>query len=197
MLKPRNATKCANGGTSEATTVLKGQSINNDLLTCFFTNPNTNIADVISATYAGPPLISSDIYDSPRFGYVPVLKVQPANGGSKKYQIIDFRACFITDQAPSFVKGDGPGSASNGVTTDNNGVASVQVIFLNGNALPIPPVEERHRELRGLRTQGPDPGELTSSEAPPHPQPSSAAPLVRRGCRGRCVAVAVTAQPDV
>ncbi len=35
----------------------------------------------------------------------------------------------------------GPGAVSNGVTTDNNGIASVQVIFLNGNALPIPPVK--------------------------------------------------------
>jgi hypothetical protein len=144
-LKPAGLTKCANGYTTEATTVQYTQSINNDVLTCFFTDPTTNIADVIDPAYAGPPLISSDIYDSPRFGYVPVLQVQPANGGSAKYQIIDFRACFITDQPPSAIKGDGPSSTSgnsiNGITTDNNGVKSVQVIFLNGNALPNPPVK--------------------------------------------------------
>ncbi len=39
------------------------------------------------------------------------------------------------------MKGDGPGSTANGVTTDNNGVASIQVIFLNANALPTPPVK--------------------------------------------------------
>ncbi len=30
LLKPNGKTKCANGGTTEATTVLKGQTINND-----------------------------------------------------------------------------------------------------------------------------------------------------------------------
>lgn len=140
-LKPAGLTTCGPGGTSEATTVIKGQTVNNDVLTCFFTDATTNIADVANSTYAGPPVFSSAIYDSPRFGYVPVLPVQPANGGSKKYQIIDFRACFITDQPPSAVKGDGPGSTANGITTDTNGVHSVQVIFLNAKSLPIPPVK--------------------------------------------------------
>ena len=86
-------------------------------------------------------MISDTIYDSPRFGYVPVLTVQPANGGSNKYQIIDFRACFITDQPASAVKGDACRIATNGIVTDNNGVHSVEVIFLNPNALPNPPVK--------------------------------------------------------
>jgi len=141
LLKPDNgATKCANGGTSEATTVVLGQSINNDTLTCFFLSSTTHVADVDSSTYSGGPLISDAIYSSPRFAYVPVLKVQPANGGSNKYQIIDFRACFITDQPGSAVKGDAP-SATNGIITDNNGVSSVEVVFLNPNALPNPPVK--------------------------------------------------------
>jgi hypothetical protein len=98
------------------------------------------VSDVDYAGYSGAPLISNAIYDSPRFAYVPVLQVQPANGGSSKYQIIDFRACFITDQPGSAVKGDQT-SVANGLTTDNNGVVSVQVIFLNPNALPNPPVK--------------------------------------------------------
>jgi hypothetical protein len=145
LLKPRNATKCGTGG-SEATSVVKGQTVNNDTLTCFFLSPATHISDVDGdptnpGGYNGPPLISDAIYDSPRFGYVPVLNVQPANGGSKKYQIVDFRACFITDQPGSAIKGDPPGSVTNGITLDSNGVHSVQVIFLNGNALPNPPVK--------------------------------------------------------
>lgn len=139
LLKPRGKTKCNSTGTGEATSVVKGQTVNNDPLTCFFLNNTTNIGNVDNGLYAGPPLISSEIYNSPRFGYVPVLPTQPANGGSKKYQIIDFRACFITDQPPSAQKGDQP-SAANGIVTDNNGVQSVQVVFLNGNALPNPPV---------------------------------------------------------
>ena len=72
---------------------------------------------------------------------MPVLKVQPANGGSKKYQIIDFRACFITDQPPSAIKGDSrtaPRTASSRTTTASS---RSQVIFLNANALPNPPVK--------------------------------------------------------
>ena len=106
LLKPNGKTKCANGGTTEATTVLKGQTINNDTLSCFFIDSTIHVADVDDNTYSlTAPAISDAIYDSPRFGYVPVLPVQPANGGSNKYQIIDFRACFITDQPASAVKG--------------------------------------------------------------------------------------------
>lgn len=141
LLKPTGDTKCANGGTSEATTVVMQQTINNDTLSCFFLSQSTHVGDVDSKSYTGPPLISDAIYGSPRFAYVPVLNVQPANGGSKKYQIIDFRACFITDQPASAVKGDAP-SATNGIITDNNGINSVEVIFLNPNALPNPPVKD-------------------------------------------------------
>lgn len=147
LLKPDGGkTKCANGGTQEATSVVLNQTVNNDTLTCFFISPTTNVADVDAdpalGGYTGTtPLISDSIYDSPRFAYVPVLKIQPANGGSNKYQIVDFRACFITDQAPSAVKGDDP-SASNGLVTDNNGITSIQVVFLNPNALPNPPTKD-------------------------------------------------------
>jgi hypothetical protein len=141
LLKPNGKTKCANGGTAEATTVLMGQTINNDTLSCFFINNTVHVADVDDNTYTpATPVITDAIYDSPRFGYVPVLPVQPANGGSNKYQIIDFRACFITDQPASAVKGDPP-NAGNGIVTDTNGVHSVEVIFLNPNALPNPPVK--------------------------------------------------------
>jgi hypothetical protein len=143
LLKPNHKTNCGPGGTEALTSIL-GQSINNDTLTCFFTDPNVHVGDIdtdpLSGGYAGPPVISDKIYDSPRFGYVPILPVQPVNGGSNKYQIIDFRACFITDQPASAVKGDPP-SATNGINMDSNGVHSVQLIFLNPNALPNPPVK--------------------------------------------------------
>jgi Flp pilus assembly protein TadG len=145
LMYPTHKTKCANGGTSEATTTISGQLVNNDTLTCFFLSPTTHVSDVDADPTAGgytgtTPLISPDIYNSPRFAYVPVLNVQPANGGSNKYQIVDFRACFITDQPGSAIKGDGPATANNGFIMDSNGVNSVQVIFLNPNALPVPPV---------------------------------------------------------
>jgi Flp pilus assembly protein TadG len=144
LMYPTHKTKCANGGTSEATTSIVGQLVNNDTLTCFFLSPTTHVSDVDADPAAGgytgtTPLISPDIYASPRFAYVPVLQVQPANGGSKKYQIVDFRACFITDQPGSAIKGDGPATPNNGFIMDSNGVNSVQVVFLNPNALPVPP----------------------------------------------------------
>ncbi len=139
LLAKAFTTKCGPGGTA-ATTVIKGVTVNNDPLTCFLLNTTTHISDIDNDSYVGPPLLSSQIYDSPRFGYVPVLPVQPANGGSNKYQIIDFRPCFITDQPPSSVKGDTNGTTT-GIITDNNGVQAVTVIFLNGNALPNPPVK--------------------------------------------------------
>ena len=99
-------------------------------------------------------MLSAEIYDSPRFGWVPVLPVQPANGGSNMYQIIDFRPCFITDQPPSSVKGDGNGSTT-GVITDTNGVKAVTVIFINDNALPNPPIKNGTLVYTGAGTKIP------------------------------------------
>ncbi|WP_191907903.1 pilus assembly protein TadG-related protein [Nocardioides cynanchi] len=152
LMYPNGKTKCANydagSGTysTEATTSIKGKLVNNDTLSCFFISPTTHISDVdqdpATGGYTGSvPLISPSIYDSPRFGYVPVLRTQPTNGKSTMYQIVDFRAAFITDQPPSAVKGDPAQTATNGFIMDNNGVNSVQVIFLNPNALPSPPVK--------------------------------------------------------
>jgi len=146
LMYPNHKTKCANGGTTEATTTIGGKLANNDTLSCFFLNNSTHISDVSAdptlGGYTGTsPLISDAIYDSPRFGYVPVLKTQPGPGGSLKYQIVDFRACFITDQPQSAVKGDPAGTTNNGFVMDVNGVHSVEVIFLNPNALPNPPVK--------------------------------------------------------
>jgi hypothetical protein len=144
LLKPTGKTTCGAGG-SEATTSILGQAVNNDTLTCFFTDPNIHVGDIdtdptLPGAYTGPAVISDKIYDSPRFGYVPILPVQPTSGGSNKYQIIDFRACFITDQTASAQFGATP-SATNGINMDSNGVHSVQVIFLNPNALPDPVVK--------------------------------------------------------
>ena len=110
---------------------------------------------------------------------MPVLNVQPANGGSKKYQIVDFRACFITDQPGSAVKGDGPATPNNGFIMDNNGVNSVQVIFLNPNALPNPPVKNGTINYVGFGAEGPAPRELTRPDHLP-----STAPIGARSSTG-------------
>lgn len=136
LLKRPSTTKCGPGGTA-ATTSINGQSYNNDTLTCFFTNSTVKVGDIDNASYTGPAVLSSDIYSSPRFGWVPVLAVQPGSGGSNKYQIVDIRPCFVTDQLADAQKGDAP-SASNGITMSGSSVQSVQVVFISPNALPVP-----------------------------------------------------------
>ena len=85
-------------------------------------------------------MLDQKIWSSPRMVFVPVLGVEPISGGSNKYQIIDFRPGFITDQTETAVKNTVL-SANNGLTLSSNGndVQSVQIVFINPNALPAPP----------------------------------------------------------
>jgi Flp pilus assembly protein TadG len=106
-------------------------SINNDTLSCFLTNGKT-LADVESPSYslADGPAFTADLLSSPRFAYVPVLKVRPDNG-TKTYSIIDFRPAFITDEAPG-----SPATTDNGVTIEQNDVKTLKVFFFSINSLP-------------------------------------------------------------
>ena len=70
---------------------------NNDILTCFMTDPNMPLSTITSASYNGPPVLSEAIYSSPRFFCVPVFGTKPANGGSHHYSILDMRPAFLTD----------------------------------------------------------------------------------------------------
>ena len=85
-----------------------------------------------------PPLLSREIFDSPRFFYVPVFAIQPAFGGSNRYSIIDFRPAFITDElvAPSTTKGVHTASDDNGIVFHSNKIEQLDVIFFNVNTLP-------------------------------------------------------------
>ena len=129
-------TGCASSG-APATTVVGGRTINNDTLSCFFEDDGTNIGMVNSPLYTQPgPVISAAIFKSPRFVIVPVLGRQPDNGGSLRYQITGFRPAFITDQTASSTKSTPP-TASNGLSTDkHDDIESVQVVFINSQALP-------------------------------------------------------------
>jgi hypothetical protein len=124
-------------------------SINNDTLACFITNNTTRIKDFANGSYSGPPVLSPDIYCSPRFFWVPIVPTQPANGQSLTYPIQQFRPAFITYQN---LKGDLEDTHLNGPDPDpnnplnknglaappNNGgkLQSVSIIFFNANALP-------------------------------------------------------------
>lgn len=137
-------TGCAANG-MPATTVLYGRTLNNDTLSCFINQDGISIGDIAQSSYPfDHPVLSAAIYSSPRFALVPVLAVQPTNGGSYHYQIVDIRPAFITDQPLSATRGALP-SATNGLTfatTPAGKLASIQVIFLNAGALPPPPTTD-------------------------------------------------------
>ena len=130
-------------GTTHTTTAPTGQTINNDILSCYFTNDTITVGDVSSASYSGDVVIDQSIYRSPRFVQVPVLGRVPVTGGSDKYEIVDFRPGFITDQPSGDTRVTGTPTSGNGITwTSNNKLQAVNVIFLNIKALPNPPLDK-------------------------------------------------------
>lgn len=137
----RDGTGCADDG-KPAQRALPVGNINNDTLSCFFTEPGVDVGDVAVENYQfDHPVISPAIYQSPRFAMVPVFEVRPNTGGSNKYQVVDMRAAFITDQTNSATR-DTPATADNGITfqdSNNNRLHSIQVVFFNTLALPPPP----------------------------------------------------------
>jgi hypothetical protein len=114
--------------------------LNDDTLSCFLLDDTTSLQDLVDPDYAesDPPLLSREIFDSPRFFYVPVFAIQPEFGGSNRYSIIDFRPAFITDElvAPSTTKGVHTASDDNGIVFHSNKIEQLDVIFFNVNTLP-------------------------------------------------------------
>ena len=133
-------TGCAPGGGSSNRSVSIGPttySINNDRLTCFFTNGSTSILNITQENYAGPAVLDPSILSNPRFFYVPVLAIQPM-GGSNRYSIVDFRAAFITDETATMtaVRGSDTGTSNNGMVFQGQDFKQLKVVFFNDAALP-------------------------------------------------------------
>lgn len=112
--------------------------INNDTLTCFLTDTATSLAEIADPHYNGGPKLSPDIYSSPRFFWQPILKVEPDNGGSNRYSIVDFRPAFITDElvVPTTTRNTWTASAENGLVVDGNQIKQIKVVFFHADALP-------------------------------------------------------------
>jgi hypothetical protein len=131
------------GGTNERTVSIPSNPtfhLNDDTLSCFLIDDTTSLQQLVDPDYAesDPPLLTREIFDSPRFFYVPVFAIQPEFGGSNRYSIIDFRPAFITDElvAPSTTKGVHTASDDNGVVFFSNKIEQLDVIFFNVNTLP-------------------------------------------------------------
>lgn len=140
-------------GTSH-TAQVRGITINNDVLSCFLTDDTTTISQISSKTYNGPAVLDQSIWNSPRFVSVPILNF-PGNGNSNDYQILGFRPGFLTDQPATATRVNGapimdPGCSGtannfsgecNGFSWLNGQLRSLNVVFINQNALPDPPLD--------------------------------------------------------
>jgi Flp pilus assembly protein TadG len=140
VLREKTTDGCdPDGGSDERTLPMSSNpKINDDVLTCFFTNGTTSIQDIASASYNGGTVLDDAILRSPRFFYVPVLAVEPASGGSNLYSIIDFRPAFLTDETATMtaVKGSHTGTTDNGVWVQGQDIKQIKVVFFNEDALP-------------------------------------------------------------
>jgi hypothetical protein len=131
-----STSNCSRTGSSSRTPgTIKGKHINDDLLSCFIVN-GASIGDLVSASPEGVQALSADIYESPRFFWLPVLDTDPSTGKTS-WPIIDFRPGFITDQALSATN-DAPGSISafNGLEEEPAGIREVRVVLFDELSLP-------------------------------------------------------------
>jgi Flp pilus assembly protein TadG len=122
---------------ARANYTLLGQSLNNDVLSCFLPGVpgQFKLNDLTSGNNLGALKLDPKIYESPRFFFVPVLnyEVNPPNGF---YPIVDFRAVFITDENPNAANGSSTASATNGLAAGSTNLDSVTVYAFPYSALP-------------------------------------------------------------
>lgn len=114
--------------------------VNNDILSCFFTDNTVSVDEVSTVTYtanSGNPVIAPEIFESPRFFWLPVVSYDASNGTSHRYPIIEFRPAFLTDElGHSTQSSPAMGSATNGLTVTQHGITEVQVLLLHPDAFP-------------------------------------------------------------
>lgn len=115
-------------------------AINNDVLSCFL-KPGVKVGDVTQPSCTGSCVnaISDDIFESPRFFWIPVLHADPS-GGAGSYAIVDFRGVFITAQDDNATFADPLPAANpdNGITMSTNGkqIEKIKIRAINPLALP-------------------------------------------------------------
>lgn len=113
-------------------------TINNDVLSCFLKGTYT-VGDVTKQHNAPVDAISPDIFNSPRFFWIPVLVADPS-GGAGSYAIVDFRAVFITDQPDGASKSNTmiDEESDNGITMSTNGrqIEKIRIRAINPVSLP-------------------------------------------------------------
>lgn len=118
-------------------------SINNDVLSCYLTDDLVTLAQITlpdaSFPLAAEQVLAPEIFESPRFTWIPVFASDPDNG-LKYWKVVDFAPGFITDQLPLSTRMAplmGP-STTNGLKLSSNGKAikSIKILMFNKQALP-------------------------------------------------------------
>lgn len=123
-----------NGGDDETAT----PALNDDLLTCFILGGHS-VGDVVAGE---ANILSADIFDSPRFFYIPIIPVEAANGASGAYPIIGFRPGFITEETmAATATARGPVTGHNGIHFHSGHIEKINVVLFPESAFPttVPP----------------------------------------------------------
>lgn len=128
---------CASNGT----VAMSGHNLNNDTLACFLTTGTINDIAVprdqaLPEEFHG--VLSSEIFSSPRFLWVPIVKpFADQNGGGNA----DYRA--VVDFAPAFLTSEGHADAGTctstkcaGLETNGNSVKTIRIFAFHPDALP-------------------------------------------------------------
>lgn len=117
--------------------VIRGVSLNNDTLSCFLP-AGTPVGAIATAGSPAPTgVLSADIFDSPRFFWVPVA-ARAERDGKKFLAIKSFAPAFVTDESLLATKTASDAGPTNGITMNGGGqqVSSVQIIAFDPAALP-------------------------------------------------------------
>jgi hypothetical protein len=113
--------------------------INNDVLSCFITDPNVSVGEITKPSGAPQHVLSVDIFKSPRFFWVPVLSTDPS-GGAGSYAVVEMRPVFITAQADDAKKASPlpDQNVDNGIVLSSNGksIEKIRVRAINPASLP-------------------------------------------------------------
>jgi hypothetical protein len=165
LTKPASLSSgCGGSNGAPALRDFRGHQINNEVLSCFFTNSSVKVSDVSSENYSGDVVLDPSIWGSPRFFSLPIIKPQPDNG-KKAFPIIDFRYAFLTGENGTAFKNHGNApqyywddSDTNGLSLEGNSwnsvkISSFRVVFIHPKAVPPPPGGGRPQEFDGVEGQ--------------------------------------------
>jgi hypothetical protein len=119
---------CRTSGVPDTVNLLNRQ-VNNDVLSCFLMAGH-KLGDLATAT---SPMLSADVFQSPRFMIVPLINVPtlPPNAvqGVPFYPIKKFAYAFITDETGTASKDNSNATSANGLTIQTQNVRAVRVFF--------------------------------------------------------------------